>query len=253
MGRQTISRNLANFGTLFQNLRISCVHSVLATGAIYFDAAGNLLPSSSGAAFGVDFGVSAGHKDQLNTIIGADWDEATTDIPSQVEALQADAIQTTGMPLTTAIYGRSLPSYLLSNNYVGKLISASPALSEQMARGATIPQGLLGFNWIPANRAFYRDSAGTVQSWYGPDKVTFMPDPSPAWWGFLEGSYRIPRSIEIVAGGLEALNSFTQVMGSFTYATVSVNPPGITHFAGDTFLPVLTNPDAIYLADVKAT
>lgn len=253
LGRQTVSRNLANFGTLFRNLRISAVHSALATGTIYFDAAGNLLPTSGGAAFGIDFGVKAGHKNQLGGIIAADWDEATTNIPSHVEALQAAAVQATGLPLRNAFYGSGVPGYLLGNNYVGALIKASPALSEQMARGAVIPNGLLGFNWYPATQAFFRDSAGTVRSWFGTDQITFTPEPSAEWWGFLEGGYVIPSSIEIAADALGAMSQFSEVLGPFSYATIGVNPPGITQFSGDTFLPVLTNPDAVWIADVKAT
>jgi hypothetical protein len=49
---------------------------------------------------------------------------------------------------------------------------------------------------------------------------------------------------------MAALGNFTQAQGAFSYAKVGHNPPGVEHFAGDTFLPLLKNPWAVFLADV---
>src|SRR5574343_62992 len=245
--------NLANFGQLFRNLRISAVHSALSLGTVSFSATGALLPSTGSAAFSVDYGVSAGHKDQLGGIIGADWDEASTDIAVQIENLQKASLKATGKKVKYAFYGSAVPGYLMGNTIAKALIGGSPSLSEQFARGATIPDGFMGLTWIPGNQGFYEDADGTDQDWWAADKVVFTPEPDATWWGFLEGGYITPRSIEIAADGMAALGNFQEVLGAFSYASVAINPPGITHYAGDTFLPVLTNPDAIWIADVKAT
>lgn len=251
MGRQTVERNLANFAQRFRNLRISAVMSALATGYIYADGSGNLLPSSSGAVISVDYGVAAGHKDQIGGIIGASWATAGTDIAGDIEAIQANSIQTTGKVLKYAFYGDAVAGYLGGNTNIGALIHASPALSEQMARQSVgIPQGLLGLTWIPAGRSFFRDQTDTVRSWVDSDHVILTPEPSADWWGFLEGSYLVPRSIDLSSDAMSGLGDLQEVMGPFSFATKSVNPPGLVQYSGDTFLPVLTNPDAIYIADV---
>src|SRR5574343_155073 len=253
MGRQTVERNLANFGQLFRNLRISAVHSALSLGTVSFSATGALLPSTGSAAFSVDYGVSAGHKDQLGGIIAADWDKAATDIAVKIKKKKKASLKATGKKVKYAFYGSAVPGYLMGNTIAKALIGGSPSLSEQFARGATIPDGFMGLTWIPGNQAFYEDADGTDQDWWAADKVVFTPEPDATWWGCLEGGYITPRSIEIAADGMAALGNFQEVLGAFSYASVAINPPGITHYAGDTFLPVLTNPDAIWIADVKAT
>ena len=36
----------------------------------------------------------------------------------------------------------------------------------------------------------------------------------------------------------------------FSYAQVTTNPVSLQHFAGDTFLPIVKNPAAIFIAEV---
>lgn len=57
LGLQTVTRQIEVFGDLFKNLRVSCIYSALANGVIYWDAGGNLLPSSTGAVYTVNFGI----------------------------------------------------------------------------------------------------------------------------------------------------------------------------------------------------
>ena len=251
MGRQTVERNLANFGARQRSLVISAIYSALMSGYVYFDSAGNLLPSTTGSAFGIDYGVSAAHRNQLDGLITASWATSTTDIPGQIEGLQAIARQTSGKPLRNAFYGKAVPGYLAANQNVDALLRGSPGLAEQRARGFnSIPNGLFGMNWIPASAAFYRDANGVVQTWCASDKVVFTPEPDGEWWGVLEGSYVVPQSLQIAGTAAEALSQFREVLGPFSFAGVNINPPGVTQYSGNTFLPVLKNPDAIFIADV---
>ena len=257
MAKQTVSRQLGIFGQRFRNLRISAVYSALAKGAIYFDGEGNLLPSSTGAKVTIDFGVPAGNKSQLNVfgegnILGAAWDAAGTDIPKQLNALHDAARELTGYPLRYAFYGKNVPSYLLTNNMVKAAIAGSPRLSENVYRGE-IPDGLCGLTWVPANSAFYADNAGVIRRWFGDDQIVFAPEPSPEWWGVIEGSYVIPTKLDVMRDAADALASVDQVMGPFSYATLSDDPVSVKHFGGDTFLPVLKVPGAVFLAEVPTT
>lgn len=256
MGRQTIARNLADFGVRFRNLRVSTVYSVFKQGAIYFDEEGNLLPDSTGALYDINFGIPAGNKDQLDVlgagdIIAASWAVAGTKIVDHVRALKRAARKKTGYQLRHAFYGPNIPGYLLGNDQIKAYIAASPRLSEAIVSSpGEIPQGLLGLNWHPMDEAFYVDDAGAFQDWFTGDEITFTPDPSPDWWGFLEGTYPVPTTLDIVSDAMAALSSLTAVAGPFSYAKMAHNPPSLEHFAGDTFLPVLKNPWAIFQADV---
>jgi len=256
MGRETIARNLVDFGTRFRNLRVSCVYSIFKYGAIYFDSEGNLLPSSTGAYYTVDFQVPVGNKDQLDIlgegeIIDASWATAATDIIAHVRNIKSAARKKTGYVLKHCFYGPNLPSRLLGNTMIKSLIAGSPNLNEAFVNAPSeIPQGLLGLQWHPIADAFFVDADGAYQSWFSGDEAIFTPDPSPDWWGLMEGTYPVPTTTEISADMAQAVNSFQAIQGAFSFATVSYNPPSIMHFAGDTFLPLLKNPWAVFLADV---
>jgi len=266
MGRQTIARNLADFGARFRNLRVCSVYSIFRYGAIYFDANGNLLPNSTGAYFSLDFQIPAGNKNQLDIlgdgkIIDASWATAGTPIVTHVRKIRRAARIKTGYPIRHAFYGANVPGYLLGNTQIAALIAGTPSLSEAFANAPSeIPQGLLGLQWHPVDDAFFvagggttafgGDATGTVQSWSPDDGIVLTPEPSPDWWGFAEGTYPVPTTTDIVSGMEAALSSFAQVQGPFSFAKCTHNPPGVEHFAGDTFLPLLKNPWAVFLADV---
>lgn len=254
LGRDEIARQTADFRQRFDNLRLACVHSALALGAIYFDGGGNLLPTSSGAVISIDFGVPAGNKDQLNAlgggnIISASWATDGTNIVGQLQNLRTAAQQLTGYTLRNAFYGDNVLEHLLSNTAIASLISGSAGMSEQAAAG-DVPRGLLGFQWFPLGEAMYEDNDGTMQTWWDGDAVVFTPAVENTWWGFLQGSIPVPTDIgNVSADGSAAISDLMIAQGMFSYAHVMPDPATIKHIAGDTFLPVLKVPNAIFLAD----
>lgn len=257
MGRQTIAVETANFRQTFLNLRESALCSLLTLGAIYFDGSGNLLPSSSGAVVTVDFSVPAGHKDQLNydgggAMIAASWATASTDIPSHVDAIKIAAAKTTGYRIKHAFYGKNIPSYIAANEKVSTLLGnpANGALASALGQGS-IANGFLDLQWHKMSEAFFEDSGGTNRSWFGGDTVVFTPEPSPDWFENIEGSYSIPRNLGgVSADANSAAADLESVRGMFSYAKITDDPVGIKHFGGDTFLPTLKVPTAIFIADV---
>ena len=248
-GEAVVAIETANFMRLFSNLRISAVYSALAQGAIYFDAQGNLLAGAGGAKQTVDFAVPAINKNQLNGILAASWATAGTDIVGQITNLKVAAVKATGYPLRHAFYGKKVLEHLVSNTALSTLIAGNPGYSASFL-GQEIPAGFLGLTWHPIYEAFYEDNDGNVNEWFDGDQVVFTPDPSPEWWEVLEGSFEIPTDIGgVTANANDALGTLSTVYGPFSYATILDDPVGIKHMAGDTFLPVLKVPGAIYIAD----
>lgn len=249
-GIQEIDTQTAQFRQRLNNLRVSSVWSVLRHGAVYFDGQGNLLPTSSGAVVTVDFQVPANNKNQLNGIIGASWGVAGTDIIGDVEALKIVARKTTGKPATEAYYGTSILKYLVANTQIKELLKADVGLASAF-RQRMIPDGFLGLNWHPAYEAFFEDADGTNQSWFGDDRITFTPAVDRTWYEMLEGTFEVPTNLgNVVADSVDALGQFATVQGMFSYAVIDDDPPGIKHYHGDTFLPTLTDPGAVFIADV---
>jgi len=261
LGLQTVSRQIATFGDLFKNLRVSAIYSALALGYIYWDAAGNLLPTSSGAIGSVDFGVPAAHQNQLDVygtgaLIDAKWSAATTAIETQVKRIIKAGRKVTGYPITTAFYGENIPKYFVGNNGYKEAIHGSSRLAEAYAT-SEIPPGTFGIKrWIPVSEAFYA-SAGTVggtetlSDWFGVNQIVFTPDATPDWWEVLEGTYPVPSAFNIVADAMQQLQALKEVAGAFSYATIVTDPVSIKQVCGDTFLPVLKVPKAIFNATVE--
>lgn len=257
LGRDEVARQTQSFRRLFENLRVASVCSMLGSGKIWFDGEGNLLPGSSGASVTVDYGIPDDHKNQIGGIIDAGWDAADTDIIGQIIALKAKAARDTGYPIRHAFYGRNIPGYIAANNDAKSLITGNPALAHAMASTGDVPGGFLDMQWHPAYDAFYLDANGDVQNFFGDDTIVFTPEPSADWYEMLQGSYAIPTG---VAGlnqndaqgddAVAALSSLSSAYGLFSYSVLMTDPVAIKQVSGDTFLPTLKVPSAVFIADV---
>ena len=253
-----VGRQTKLFKSRFENLRIAMNVSLLRYGALYFDGAGNLLPSAGGAVDTIDFGIPAGNKGTLDVfgagaIIAAKWSASTTNIPAHVAAIIEASARLTGYEVTTAYYGKNLLSYLMANDYVKLLLTYQPAWSQQLLN-QQIPDGFLGLKWKPASKAFFEDAAGVTQVMWSDDQVTFVPDVSNDWFEVLEGTYPVPTDLGGTAADAASIASgkVTMVQGMFNYAHVLSDPVGIKHMAGDTVLPVLKVPKAVFQATIHS-
>jgi hypothetical protein len=250
-GITEVRRQVEEFRTNFENLRTTAFVKTLASGVIYFDSNGNLLPTSSGAFYTVDFGIAANNLNQLNNIITARWDLANTDITAHIRALRKRAARLTGYQPKYAFYGENIPSYFAKNDYAADYLSRNPRLNANWTDTGELPDGLFGLTWVPVYQAFYEDQNGTNQDVWGPDQITFTPDPAVGdWWNVLEGSYQVPTTLNIAGQGAAAYESLKTVYGMFGYGACTIDPPGVAVWYGDTFLGVITNPDAVFIATV---
>jgi hypothetical protein len=250
-GKEEVDRQAALFFQKRDNTKVAAVHSMLSQGTISFNSAGDLLPTTSGAALTVDYGIGANNRNQLNSVLSASWATDTTNIPKDIEALQIRSLQQTGREITTAVYGASLPGYLAKNTYTKTWLERNPTMNAQWLNGSNvIPNGLFGLNWIPGGRTFYADQDGTTQTWFGADQVTFIPDLDSEVYEYVEGTYDVPTSTNVFENISSVWASFAERLGDFMYALPVMKPLTAELIAGSTFLPVWKIPDAMYIADV---
>lgn len=256
LGQAEIARQTGEFKRLFTNLRVSTIMSALCLGLIYFDADGNLLPNSTGATVSVDFGIPAGNKNQLDVfgagaIIGASWATAGTGIAQDIVDLKKAALQLTGYPLKYAFYGPNLLSYFLTNTQLKEIINRTPRYQASFSQNE-IADPFLGLTWLPLYESFYVDKDNTVQTWAGNDMVVFTPEISPDWWEMVQGSSPVPSTIygSVATDGGAAMGSVKEAAGMFSYGQVLADPVTVKHVAGDTFLPLIKVPKAVFIADV---
>jgi hypothetical protein len=261
MGIDEVSRQIREARWTQDNLRISSLTSMLFKTQVYYDNLGNLLPSSTGAQTIVDYTVPAGNQNQLNVfgagnILTAGWENPATAIDKQIQALHQAAVQLTGYELKHAFYGKNVPNYLTTNtnlgNYFFRAAYDSDAFGPQYIATADIPNPLLGLTWHKAYQSFFYDQNGNRQTLVGDDQVVFTPEPSTAWIGFLEGTYPVPTKAGIITPAEPTVVSSTETRaGMFAYGVASADPPTAKIVYGDTFLPVLKVPSAIFVATVN--
>ncbi|MDP9175550.1 MAG: major capsid protein [Planctomycetota bacterium] len=262
MGIDEVSRQIREARWTQDNLRISALTSMLFKTQIYYDGLGNLLPSSAGAQTAVDYAVPAGNQNQLDVfntatpIISTKWSDPTATIDKQLQALHQAAVQLTGYELKHAFYGKNVPNYLTSNNGLGNYFFRAnygpEAFGPDYIATADIPNPLLGLTWHKAYQSFFYDQNGVRQTLVGDDQIVFTPEPSNAWIGFLEGTYPVPSKAGIITPAEPSVvSSIETKAGMFAYGAASADPPTAKIVYGDTFLPVLKVPTAVFVATVK--
>ncbi len=196
LGEQEIARQVGRFKTRYDNTRIAAVMSAICKGYIWMDAAGNILPTSTGAAITVDFGIPVGSRTQLDiigdgSIIDASWATAGTDILGHLKAIKTEAAKKGGWVPTIALYGDAIPGYLAANTAIQNMIHGAPSLAVTFSNNE-ISAGLGGFNWTPGGTFHFVDPNGATQSWLGDDDIIFMPAPDPTWYDLLQGTFSWP-------------------------------------------------------------
>lgn len=246
---EEIDRQTADFIERANSLRVAMVYSLLANGKIWFDATGKLLYSATSATQTVDFGIPTENSAQLGGLI-TDWSSDTADIIGQIVAIKKRAIQSTGYPLMHAFYGANIAGYIARNTAVKSFLGGSPELSSAIYSTGEIPTGFCGIDWHPAYAAFGVDDSGAISEFFGPDAIVFTPDPTPDWYELVEGSYLVPRRVDLTNDAVAAAGNLATVYGRFSYAIPTHNPVSIQHFAGDTVLPLLKTPAAVFQVDV---
>jgi hypothetical protein len=247
---EELANQIADFEQVFANLELAEKYSMLANGALWWDAKGNLLPSSSGATTTASYGISANNQSHLNGIITQSWANFNTNIPLQIRNLKVRAAQLTGFPLKYAFYSVTIPDYLIQNAYVLDFLSREPDMRKTWLDTGEVPSGLMGLTWVPVYTAFYQDANGVNQTFFPADTVTFTPDITREAYEVLEGSTMIPTQFNVFANAMAALNSAKMVYGNFGYALPSVDPLTFKVILGDCRFPAWKIPDTIYQANV---
>lgn len=255
LGEAEVGRQTGEFARLFQNLRVSSVASTLANGQIYFDRDGELSGSTQTGGRDIDFSVPAGNQTQVDAlgdgdIIDASWSTAGTDIIGQMIGLQTAAVKLSGQSVRHAIYGADVPGYLAANTALKDLVANNASLNTAAAAGRAAP--VLDLQWWNGAGLFFEDQNGTKTDWLLSDEIIFLPEPNRDWWEIIEGSLPISQNVGASASASEdLLGQVTLAQGLFSVAEISSGvPAGITQIAGDTFLPTLKNPNAIFIANV---
>ena len=254
MGKDWLAITTRNFVTKFDNLRKAQRWMMLANGTAYFDAEGNLLPTSSGAlatgAGSIDISVPATHKNQADGIIDLPWSNSQANIPYHIEKLHQQQAFQTGFDIECALYGAKIPSFLSTNDYALDYLARNKKFNDAFVEG-TLPDGLFGVKrWIPTSKVFYEDYGGTNRQIFADDSLVLCPSPSDEWYEEVEGTTFVPTTFEATSDMQAALATAVLKEGMYGYGLPQHNPFGVTLFYGDVSLSFIKNADVIWQLDV---
>jgi hypothetical protein len=253
-GAEEIGRQIGLFVKKSSNVESTTTLQALTAGSVYFDASGNLLPTSSGATQTVTIGMAADHQNQLaypsSAIIDAPWSSPSTDIPKHIRNVKKAAAQSTGYIPEVVLYGENVPSYIMQNSFCKEFLALNPAMNQSMLSTGEIPDGFLGMTWVPAYLGFYEDYTGTNRQIVGADTATFMPKPSKAWYELVLGSSLIPTTLNPIMNVDSVMGSTVLKYGMFSYAHFEQKPIRLIVVQGHTWFPAVTNPNVLWQSKV---
>lgn len=262
-GQNYITNQIMYMTQRFRNLREFMVSRLFYGGFALSESGENLRPVEKGAGdFNVATQTPSTHFDQLAIgtggadLVTATWDNASTDISTQLNNINAAMMRETGMPLRHIWVNTGVYNELLNNTKLqaqgGSVFRPFDSLNARDIRSVEgIPDSGFDvvFRAIPLYRFHVYDGVLNLSD-SSPDStdaddVTLLvknntaimhPDPSPSWLGWISGSERIRRNVTD-AGSI--------AQGFAAWATPIIDPAGQELKFLDNGLPVLTVPKAV--------
>lgn len=247
-GETYVTRQEAYLAQRFANL-IEFQTAAMIRGSYSFSADGDdLLHRFSGGDETIDFMQPAGNRDQLDMlgdgpILDADWANAATDIPGQLAAINAAMVQLCGLGLSHVVLTSRGWQYVINNTQVKALGGSANVVYDSVVRKSAgeFTAIVRALPWITFHVVDYGldvdgDSGAVFTKLIEDDRAAFLPEPSPRWTQYLEGS-------EIVTEGPGGAKS--EVYGFYPFSYPTHDPSGWDLCAVFNGVPALYLPDAL--------
>src|SRR3954468_8966875 len=232
----------------FANL-IEFQTAAMIRGTYSYASDGDLLRHGfTGSETTIDYQIPAGNLTQLDmlgsgNILNADWATAATDIPAQLHAVNAAMIQLTGLGLAHVILTSAGWQKVVNNTKVQQQGGSAGPVFERLTRvsagefTATL-RGLpwLTFHVIDYGLEIWDGTSETFTKLIEDDHAAFLPEPSPSWVQYLEGS-------ELVTEGPNGTKQ--ERYGFYAYAYPTHDPSGWDLCAVFNGIPALYTPSAM--------
>jgi hypothetical protein len=243
-----VTRQEAYLAQRFANL-IEFQTAAMFRGSYSYSTDGDLLRHGfTGGDVTIDYQVPAGNLTQLNmlgggNILDADWANAATDIPKHLHNVNAAMIQLTGMGLAHVVLTSAGWQKIVNNQVVQDQGGSAGPVFESMRRVSAgeftaILRGLpwLTFHVIDYGLEIYNGTSEAFTKLIEDDHAAFLPEPSPRWVQYLEGS-------EFVTEGPNGPKH--ERYGFYAYAYATHDPSGWDLCGVFNGIPALYTPPAI--------
>ncbi len=247
-GEVFLTRQEAYLAQRFANL-IEFQTAAMLRGSYSYESDGDLLRHGfSGGETTVDFRVPTGNLTQLDmlgdgNILDADWATAGTDIPAHLHAINAAMIQLTGMGLAHVVLTSVGWQHIVNNTKVQQQGGSGERAFESLRRVSSgeftatlraLPW--LTFHVIDYGLEIWNGTSEVFTKLIADDHAAFLPEPSPRWVQYLEGS-------EMVTEGPNGPKH--ERFGFHAYAYPTHDPSGWDLCAVLNGIPALYTPQAL--------
>lgn len=196
----------------------------------------------------INYQIPAGNLTKLDMLgtgnLITDWTNTATDIPAQVEAVDAAFEQVSGRNLRHLWLNSVTMGYIFNNTAMKARAGTANVMFSRYDKienndFVVVFKGLPMYVWHVTNGVL--DVGGTLTKIIPDEYVSFQPDPSPTWVQLYEGS-------EVVVEYSGATP--THRMGTYFYAKPTDHPAGYELIGVMNQLPALKVPAALAYANV---
>lgn len=242
--------DMANFREFFETSRTNAVASLFVNGAIFVDANGQLLPNSTGAVETIGPGIATAQqltKDGAGgTYSLGDFSVSTTNIGGALRGYRDTLRKANNYLADTVIYGTNMPDYLAKNTTLKEYFARYPEVRASLVANNEIPNGTLGFNWIPVHEMYMAAPGATfgaddvLTSWFDPNFIGIMPAIESSWYELFEGGNPVPKGIASPQSSMDDMLGLIDIVnGLYSFAEMTTNPIALNVHMGDSFLPTM--------------
>jgi hypothetical protein len=199
MGEVFLTRQEAYLAQRFANLIEFQTAAMLRGSYTYSQDGDELRHGFAGGETTVNFGIPVGNLGQLNmlaagNILDADWATAATDIPKHLHRINAAMIQLTGMGLAHVVLTSVGWQHLVNNDVITEQGGADTAWQSLERVGSGEFTAILRcvpwitFHIVDYGLEIWNGSTETFTKLVEDNHAAFLPEPSPRWVQYLEGS-----------------------------------------------------------------
>lgn len=250
-GREEIQRQFEDFGDRHLIFRAVCLAKTLTQGVIHFNAEGQVLESSSGAAYSVDFGVPASHKNQLDpgsgNLIATSWDDPAAKILDDLDEIRIQAETENGGEPKHIWLHHTAKRWLRDNTQLQGYVQGSPDKVDRVLAGSMI-EDLNGWTWHFYSGT-YQAADGTTKPYLPTSQALITPELGP-WLRAVNGSELITSFEGIKSSVDAALGEISEVFGDFAYVKLVDNPTKLVLRMGTNFVYAFANPNAVWMPTI---
>lgn len=254
-GANEIAQQLEDMATAHRYLKWLWIAKNFTGSAVYIDANGDILESSTGAVVTIDNGLPAANQSQVDlsnfggsgNAIAAAWDVAGTKLLTQLDVLNHTCVEyQNSEPLRHIWLHPTGKAWVRQNTEILAMYDAGQERLDRALMGETFEINGYTFHFYGGT---YTATDGTNKPFIPLTKAIITPEPGP-WLAQGNGVQIVPKTVDVQPGEFVNFAGWDKHYGDFAYFQAEHNPPSVNCFAGTNWLWGFRNPASVFAPTV---